>query len=210
MDCSRVERLIPPFVGGDLDEAETIVVGAHLAACETCAASATELRETLDLVRAETEPDVDAEFYESIRRDVLSTLAAPAPPRRYWSTAVAASVALAALAALLVMLAMRSQPGDGAREEARDDRQPTIEPAPVRAKPAVEPERSNHTERRPAKTTRRVAPRTVPQMAALPAECLAVAEPLKLEFQTSDPNIRIIWFIPNEDGASSADRKNAR
>lgn len=210
MDCSGTEDLLALFVGGDLDESETLAVSAHLAACATCAESATRLRESIELIRRETEPEVDGAFYESIRRDVLATLAAPAPSERRWSIGVAASVALVALGLLFVVLAMRAQPASDRDETARDDRPPSVEPPSPPREPETDAPSPRRATRHRADPRRHIAPRRAPRAAELPAECVAAAEPLKLEFQTSDPNIRIIWFVPNEDGASSTHTKNTR
>jgi hypothetical protein len=35
------------------------------------------------------------------------------------------------------------------------------------------------------------------------------AEMLRIEYQTSDPNVRIIWFVPPPNGASTVNERSA-
>jgi len=209
MNCARVEILLPDLVDDGVDP-ELVAARAHLAGCERCAALADDFRASLDLARELSEPDADAAFYASIRRDVLARVAAERPARTWVRPlAIAASVALVALALLLAAQALRDRP-EGATKKLVVEGPTTAAPPPA-PEPAPAPEpRIVPDEPRPtpvADRRRRRTPRPTVERAAVEAPP-EPAEMMRIEYQTSDPNVRIIWFVPKGDGASPETAKS--
>ncbi|HLL71030.1 MAG TPA: zf-HC2 domain-containing protein [Pyrinomonadaceae bacterium] len=115
MRCTRVEKLLPLHVAGDLAGRRARAVANHLATCEACRRSASAHDASRNLLRAATlPPDFDGAFYEEIRRSVLDqirrdrTLAPPPSPNIFASLfnarfAYAASLAFVIIAAALAL-----------------------------------------------------------------------------------------------------------
>jgi hypothetical protein len=86
MRCTRVEKFLPLYAGGDLAGRRAARrVENHLATCESCRAAAADYDASRNLVRAATlPPDFDGAFYEEIRRSVLAEIKRerprPTPP----------------------------------------------------------------------------------------------------------------------------------
>jgi hypothetical protein len=123
--------------------------------------------------------------------------------------AIAASIALVALAVLVIALAMRARPGGElphVTNTAPESPEPSVPQPPdktsvphVRPKPATSQRvvyHPQHRASRHAADTASTAPR------------VNTDEMLRVELQTRDPNVRIIWFVPKEDGAASPNEKS--
>jgi hypothetical protein len=211
MRCGRVRRLLPLYVGGDLGARDARAVFDHVRACADCAALDAAFDSSRSLLGEFSPPDFDEEFYAGIRRAVHAEIETKRERRH---TALAAlfgrrrRFALAALAAVLVSSVTLT----ALRRESRllDDR-PTIESAaaPETAEadtvlggassnaPVDQEQVAPHTPRavRPTVRVKRAAPRPSQPLVALADECEPAMQ--KIEIQTADPNIRIIWFAPS-------------
>ena len=207
MQCQRIERLMPLYVGGDLAEADLAAVVAHVAGCARCAALADEFRASVALVRQYSEPAVDAAFYAAIRGDVLRRVSALSPPWRWVRpAAIAASVALVAIAIALAVLALRSRQDIGSPGIVESDPEPsapTIEPYRGPGNVAPDEPRRRPTQRVVYLPARRHRRPPAPAHGDLAIQPVDTNDVLRIEYQTSDPNVRIIWFVPKGTGASS-------
>jgi len=194
MICATVRRRLPLWVEDDLPGPEAQAMAAHVAQCEGCGAAAEALRASQAWLKGAPEPFAESDR-EEVRRRVLAALQAePArqtlrswAPRSWALPLLAAAVVLAALALRLTRAATAPAPLQAPLAPA--PLQPALVPAPLQA--ALVPAPPD-----PAPRPRRPRP---PQAAAVPETAVA-----RMEFQTSDPHIRIIWLArvqhpqPNE------------
>jgi hypothetical protein len=166
MRCTRVEKLLPLHVAGDLDGRRARAVANHLATCEACRRTASDYDASRDLLRAATlPPDFDGAFYEEIRSSVLDRIRrdrtlAPPPSSIFASLfnarfAYAASLAFVIIAATLALYSYtRRTSDDGARDKMiaganradvnrERDAQPTATTETARAARGSEPQTSS-------------------------------------------------------------------
>ncbi|HJQ24068.1 MAG TPA: zf-HC2 domain-containing protein [Blastocatellia bacterium] len=222
MNCRRIEELIPLYVEDDLGEKSASDVRTHLQSCAACRALAAEYEASQAWLRAAEAPDFDEGFVDTIRAGVMRELAAheAAPPfAERWRSWLAPRRLLVATAALLMVFAAvmflvyanrsRVIPADEPRAEQnnpptvverQDDGNTTTELKQAARRPR------RRTVHRPAtphdETVAQQAINTVP--AALSpdrGDAGKRAETLRIEIQTADPNIRIIWFAPKPTDA---------
>ncbi|HYO99881.1 MAG TPA: zf-HC2 domain-containing protein [Pyrinomonadaceae bacterium] len=128
MRCTRVEKLLPLQVAGDLAGRRARAVANHLTTCAECRRSASRYDASRNLLReAALPPDFDGAFYEDIRRSVLErikrdrTLAPPAPAG--FASLFNARLAYAASLAFIVLaaaLALHSYTRRTSDDSARD------------------------------------------------------------------------------------------
>lgn len=216
MNCRATEPLIPLFVEADLDATEMAQVAAHVAACAACDALAADFRASQSSLHALAAPAFDEAVLASIRTAVQREIARPT-----WAERLAAvwqwKLVWAAAACLLVIGLLLSWP----LRPTTDRRQIVVQtPLPERVSPPSSPApaprvATNHrSARQPVATKKQLASTdnieappapsvteppaasSVLATAATPAE--AEPEMLRMEFQTADPNIRIIWLTPKE------------
>lgn len=246
MNCTQVEKLLPLFVGRDLDERSELQVSAHVETCEKCAGAALEYRESRQLLQEFALPTFSDDVYAGIRQSVWREIESESKvqpfseivagwfrPRLVWATA---SVVLIAITALGVyFLANRST-----RPGALGEKVPQVSPTPenkqlaVRAgddelKAPLSPGRRKTLEGRQAndrqkqrRRDRDWAPDRVnslavnsPDAKSMKAEAPATAgvvthvseKTLRMEIQTKNPNIRIIWFSQRESKPMSPNSK---
>lgn len=168
---------LPLWIGGDLDAAETASVERHLAQCPACRAEAERLRTSQAWLREAMTPPFDLADGERLHREVMGRLRreAVAGPTRPLARPPVLLMACAATLLLAIVL-WRQDPATVAPKPVIEPGvlQPQPQPAPPQAVP-LEPPRSA-----------RGWPAPHPQVPP--------ASPARIEFQTADPNIRIIWL----------------
>lgn len=208
MDCAQAGEHLPLYIGDDLPIGALNAVRQHLRECSRCRATAEEYLATLDLVREWSAPRFDAESSERIHEAVMARLdsahrpSSPSTPS-IWTRplALAASLAVVALFVWLAMHAIRRHDDVGEPRMIANDPAPAADDHP----PSGDDERSLAAPRpkqilgrtRHARVLRRSAPSAANDVAPN-----ATAETMRIEFQTSDPNVRIIWFVPKGETAS--------
>ncbi len=172
----HVLNQLPLWIGGDLDDDEAVAVERHLADCPACRAEAERLSTSQAWLREAMASPFDASDGERLRQRVMAQLPARTRPVRRLHL----RPAFMAAAALLVAALVWRQHGDPGA------------PAPMQApNPGV-----------PAVPT---TPAALPRTAALPQPRAhprprshpippTQDEPARIEFQTADPAIRIIWL----------------
>jgi len=105
MNCKKATRLLPSYVGGDLDRRHKLALKSHIAECESCARELASYEDALSALAA-LQPDRDVrehtrDYWEDIRNRALVTphrSAASGPSPTAWSLprfALAAAVLLA-------------------------------------------------------------------------------------------------------------------
>jgi len=231
MNCKNVEPLLSLYVGGDLDQEQWRLVAAHLQCCAECAGVVDEYAAAGQLLQRYEPPVFSDETYAGIRTQVLNDIerkshvsewpnifsqlfSALAQPRLRWITA-----ALLLATSVVALYSYRN-----ASRQARNDRQVAVEtaaPAPGRSEADVGSRNSNEAAgesslsgkdhailrgpRGPFKKKANggvVATNLAGELAQ--TSRAAAPAPLRVEMQTSDRNIRIIWLSgPRPDAGGS-------
>lgn len=232
MNCRRIEKLIPLYVESDLEKDEAAQVFAHACACAGCAALIAEYEASQQWLRSHQPPEFDDALFESISRNVVKKITERKPSAffEFFAFRFAGYRIYAATAAMLIIfaaLAFYYYSGNpnavtNRDEQANADAPPEEDekqaPAVVPARPlhrdnqrAInaasknlpgknrKTESANHlrSEKILAHRATREPSRTTPDAA------IKAAEMMRIEFQTSDPNIRIIWLSPEETDSQS-------
>lgn len=205
MRCERAEQQMAAFAGDDLDGPDRAQMAAHVRDCGACAALAEGYRASVELARESSAPDFDEAYYTSIRAAVLAEIATEPRPAPWRQLAVAAAIATLVVATLLAAVVLSTRPTPrGEPIVVSPEAPPTVEEpeTPVPAQPEVV--RNEAPRKRSLSQRKRPAPR--PAKAAP----MDTADMLRIEYQTADPNIRVIWFVPREpDAPTRHDRPGA-
>jgi anti-sigma factor RsiW len=229
-----MEELIPLYVEGDLDPARNEEMIVHLKSCERCSAVCDDLRESQEWLRAYATPQFDADFFDSLKRGVLTRIEREQPRpsffqliARHWrlNTALATATALLLVFGAIALYIYQNGAGDENRvkdniaEKSRsnDEQPPAIvnpEPRPVIEQPAPRPQKRIAQPRPALARSKGVSPaetdlpliseNTEPDISETEPQTELIESPvtppgmMRIEIQTSDPTIRIIWFTPKE------------
>lgn len=174
---------LPLWAEGDLDAAEMAAVDRHLAQCLDCASAAGDLRASQNLLREATTVPFEASARERLRRKVMVQVHAEAAARPVRHL-IPRSALMAACAAslLLAVFLWRQGPALAVQQPTAVLKAPQQPPQP----PPTIAERQNPTS----------FPTRGP--AASPREAPPPAGPARIEFQTADPTIRIIWLAQSK------------
>ena len=225
MNCKQTEELLPLYAGRDLEEKRATLVTKHLQTCAACARVADEYRESVQLTEQFAPPVFSEAVYAGIRQRVLREIEteAVAPvwsqtnaslfrSRLTWAIAGVILMAVSMLALYFIMNRgnveqqlvhqppAKVQPGTKERINSgppQDNKRADL-PSPVGVPQLQRRKRSRdriHT----------VAATATPQPGSLPEPMLfpppnstALTKPIRVEIQTKDPTIRIIWFVQPE------------
>lgn len=226
MNCTQAEQLIPLYVGHDLPAEQAAAVSAHLEHCAVCQAVVAEFAASRNWLSAVGTLAFDEAVFDemraALRREI--TRAEPQPGwlaklTAYWQPRFATAVTVALLLLLSLSFYAYQQrtaaPKEAPIAHAGENRK-QLEPAP-RATPGVSdghklavarPQLSSRRSvRRSSVTVRPKKAGDDAQMALKQAaNQLAAREMTRIELQTADPNIRIIWFAPKTDLAATFKR----
>jgi anti-sigma factor RsiW len=192
-----METALPLFVGRDLDPARMSQVAAHLSACERCRGLHEELAAGRAFLEASPAAPLSEADYADLRRAVWSRIETDAgrPARGRVGRIILASAGLmaVALAAILILHARPEFPRAAGRTGAAAREEPAVAalPAATREEPPALPAPVTSVG-----NTSRKAVRT----AARGAESRVV----RIEFQTANPDVRIIWLVKKGETAPAA------
>jgi len=184
----HVLHQLPLWVEGDLDAADMAAVDRHLAQCPECRAAAEDLRASQDLLREAMASPFETADRERLRGQVMAQVRAEAaakPARRL----IPRSALLAACAASLLLTVFVWRRGHEVVEGGTPQLMPP--PLPEAVLPSSPPDLPSNTVRRQAASLPHPRGRPAPRQDLEPA---SQGEPARIEFQTADPNIRIIWL----------------
>ena len=220
MNCKNVEPLLSLYVGRDLEEEQSRLVAAHLQCCAECGVAADEYARTSQLLQEYEAPLFSDEVYAGIREHVLDEIQAESStrvspgifshlflalvqPRMRWITA-AVLLAISVPALYLSRKPSHQLPNDqpvAVRSEIRNesagsssfsnkgqDHTATTHPPIIRKRKANAGVVATNRSRKLDKTQ--------------PSSAQA---PLRVEMQTSNRNIRIIWLSPPRPAAVGTD-----
>lgn len=197
MTCRRVEKALPLFVGRDLGPARMSEIAAHLQACERCRSLQGELAAGRAFLEASPAPPLSQTDYDTLRRAVWRRIETgagrPAGGRAARLILASAGILAVALAATLVLRARLELPRapDGAAAAPREEAAVAALPAAPSGEPAS-----------PA------APATFGpehgRKAVRPAGRSPEPSVVRIEFQTANPDVRIIWLVKKGEAAPAA------
>jgi len=248
MRCELSEKLIPLYIGGDLEQAESDGLRLHLENCAACSRVAGEFQASQSWFAAAPLPDFDEASFANMRASVLSQIERRQSFRKWfelllpkWNPRMmlaASAVALAVATGLMIAVyreqtipaqngeetfANNSEKAEGSAGN-KNSSPPTGNggngTATGRVSTATVRERAN------PRSQQRESNRAATESIELPPEAfqndpfgqpnnelqqvedsiVAEAEPkemLRMEIQTADPNIRIIWLTPKTSGSPS-------
>jgi Putative zinc-finger len=244
MNCTHVKRLIPLYVGGDLNTQQVAGVRQHIETCERCRDLVAQFDESQSWLRDLAAPQFGEEVFDDLRAAVREEIArVESKPSLFdllapvWNlrSVVAASLALALLAAGLWLYTNRSKSPDkpltvnkgtvpvpkGVTEQNRRDVIDTREKRHSRRQKLAASHRLHRNPAPPVVKTKgetqlpvlgvlalnnhSIERRLGIKQIALPSQSDFAMdrnvdrEMLRIEMQTADPNIRIIWFVPKND-----------
>jgi hypothetical protein len=225
MRCDPVKKLVPLYVEGDLSGRRAARVRGHLQDCLSCRSLLEGYRASQRALRASAAPEITGAALEQLRRAVWSRITR-VPPRsalgrqldRGWAalrqwTSQPAMAALVVFAVVGGSFALSRATGPGATAERR---------APAAGRQGWPSWNDELALREDGNGDERAAAENgddpgEPMLAQASFDEGADAEPapeptgdeaapagddsVRIEIQTRDPNVRIIWFSPTEDHA---------
>ena len=205
MSCQSIQKLIPLYVADDLPGRQTARVRRHVEGCGACQAHVEGYRLSQRWLRSVPAPEVGGAALEGLRRSVWKRIASePRPPaawrqvERAWAALRhwAAQPAMATLALFVVVtgsfaLSRVTGPIVSTPSHRRVDATGSTTSEP-REDPAAEGLLARSADD---------GPDGVEPSSDVVEPGLATDESLRIEIQTRDPDVRIIWFSPTEDRA---------
>ena len=229
MNCKKVEPLLSLYVGRDLDQRDSQLVAAHLQSCTQCTLAADEYAGARQLLLGYEPPFFSDGIYAGIRvqvlneiereshargwRDIFSQLGLVlVQPRLRWITA-ALLLAIAVTALNLKTKPLAQLPNDHEVAVQTQEPKQASTGADVRSEDRKESAGrstvSKKVERRPIIAKRRANAGVVATNRSRELEKVkqpsSAPAPLRLEIQTNDRNIRIIWLSGQRSGADGQD-----
>lgn len=203
MNCPDFETDIALYVGDDLPAGRIPTVVDHLRDCAACRAFAGEMAECGELVHSLRAVEIAPARVDALQREVVARYIAHRDRPRWfsfflqprWATAAFAVIALGVSVGWFV-LSIRTVE-DTARTfpvpsnvQTGNQSIPSISTNP----PTVLPSRVPPSRR--ARPVVSKVSKPIPSKSEAVAETARVApEPQRIEIQTADPNVRIIWFV---------------
>jgi hypothetical protein len=202
MKCQVTQQLLPLYVEGDLPRRKSERVRLHLEGCPTCRGLGDEYRSSQKWLHTSSVPVVSGEKLERLRQTVWRRLEqAPRPSPlwlaiergwmalRRWAGQPAVAVAAVGLVVLGSVTMTRVSGLGGARlgvptesqgEEVADDNAADLPDDPEILATATPEEMAEPSEMGEPEPAAEESP----------------ASKMRIEIQTRDPNVRIIWFTP--------------
>lgn len=191
MNSPHVLEHLPLWVEGDLGESETAVIDGHLAECSACREAAEDLRRSQAWLREAMASPFEARDRDRLRRAVMDRIRAeaalPPSPRFLTRPALLAACAASLLVASLAWWLPRDRGQAPTMVRVAPAPDGTLGPSgrtpqPITAVPRISPSPQIRV------TQARIAPVPTHETESPPSE------PARIEFQTADPTIRIIWL----------------
>lgn len=189
------------WVEGDLPEGEASTVQAHLAQCPTCRTAAEALQESQAWLKVEDPPPFTFEDRHQLRRDVMAKIQADHLKKNRGGTAILNTRQILLLAVALGLFLVvtgihRSQPKPSVLVAEQVQLMPVHESVPA-----------------PSSSSQRASVRSVqPHRSANRAEAPVAQESTlsRIEIQTGNPQIRIIWLARADSWPAEPDSSTDR
>ncbi len=221
MNCPDVEKLIPLYSGDDLDPKQTRIVEQHLDSCENCRNQARGFEQSALWLKSNASPEFDDATFLQLRQAVRLEIAQiqTKPGFRDWifslwplrpAPALSAAAIIILIAALSLIIFRSSTDKNSNLITVVSD--PAInrqeEPAPTDALQAPPKAALRNPKKTIARKEERLAINQIGSSAPTDitgpkseekTETISSNNMLRIELQTADPNIRIIWFTPKKE-----------
>jgi hypothetical protein len=214
MTCKSVRPLLPLFVEDedDLSVRKANRVRRHLQSCLPCRGLCQELRESQQWLRASATPAVTGAALDELRRSVWRRLEREPRPAPLWLAIErawaglrrwASHPAVAGAAVMLVVLGsvtLTRVGGLGGSRLVGGDL--VMDPTrPVGLEPRAEDDGAGEESDDPETILAQATPDELAEGTDATGEGEAIVESaaekaMRIEIQTQDPNVRIIWFTP--------------
>jgi len=236
MKCKLFEELIPLYVGGDLKPSEADDLRHHFTDCAQCRRLHEEFQSSQSWLTKFAKPEFDEASLATMRASVLNEierlerrgnwlhwLLPKWNPRLVLAVSTAALVAVTALSVTVYRIQIASLklgddqvsavPGGYPRQITPDNQQVSTATVKERRVPRSKLSESGLLPEEAFNNggfSNALEPPVIPAEPA--AEEVIQAEPeekemLRIELQTADPNIRIIWLTPKADSPSNTKTK---
>jgi hypothetical protein len=208
MKCSTVEKILPLLVGDDFEGRRKREIEEHLAGCEECRLIHRDLLRSCAWIASIPGPShgeaESGELRRGVWRQIESRgLRAGEVVPRYRRFAVASAAALLAAALVGIVVLSKGRPGPVASSPAA-----VVPAAPEEAVAALAPARTLE-EVEASALPAPVPVKTRPSRARAGRHAGAVpSEVIKIEFQTANPDVRIIWLVKKGAETPSASGRN--
>jgi putative zinc finger protein len=221
MNCTHIERLIPLYIGGDLNPQQLAALRQHLESCDHCNGLVAEFEESQSWLRDHKPPEFDDVVFDNLRTAVRDEIARECGIRNtgggtVWSLryAIAAAAVLVVLAVGYLLYNNRQiSPDKSLTVSRRENLETSGKEIAIASKVQQIPRKKLKATHRSHNSS--TLPKKLPVLGVIAlnndflqhfpsrSEVTSKREPemLRIEIQTADPNIRIIWFVPNDDAA---------
>lgn len=201
MHCREAEKLISLYAGADLPAEEARLVADHLRSCAACRDLLAQFETSRVWLQEQAVVSIDDSFLAEIRAGVRQEIARPDRWTSWFewpALLLRPRLALASLATLLLIatsiwVMTRQETAAPTPEVVRQNDRPEETTPPPEVKIARV---------RPAKTRARAVKRAIPppvKSEEMVAGNESAPEMTRIEFQTADPTIRIIWLAPGKE-----------
>ena len=229
MNCRRIEKLIPLHVEGDLDGDDATLLMSHLGSCANCRSVVEQYEKSQRWLHSCGGPESDEATLSCFRRGVMNEINTAARRRwLFWDHFNAVHAAVASLLILLAIIAIaryvsRHEPPSNRPEVAHEKSGPQGQPqsnadAPAFAakrppvtEPAAKDRKLGYAKAGATNASKKMGGHTLvasvdskSSIGRSPMEASSPVNPVRIEIQTSDPSIRIIWFATREPESSSS------
>jgi anti-sigma factor RsiW len=203
MSCEKFELSIALLIEGELGAAAAHSLNLHLADCAVCRQFAAELQESQQALKAAAVIDFDETMLADLRREVMKEIAARPQSlwsrlflRGRWQYAFATSMLLIAMI-LPALVWLRAEREPAVRPPVAAVNEKIVRPAPPAKQilPTRKPASDNARVIAVKRTRLAVNEPRVTSVTSGPKEASELSEPMRMEIKTSDPNVRIIWFV---------------
>jgi hypothetical protein len=220
MNCTRIEKLIPLFVSGDLKSSEMDEVLRHTESCAHCREVVAEFETSQRVLREFVTPKFDElvfdDLRDAVRREITRTELRPSFAL-FWNPrfVIGGSLALILLIAGLAFYGSQPNPSDHNPIAVVDDDDKTTkieEPSEIKNATGRRSGQKQKTPGRAKRNRESVAKLNATSRSGRQNTDIAISqaanqnrdpEMLRIEIQTADPNIRIIWLAPKDPHTSS-------
>ena len=179
---------LPLWIECDLGASEQAAVEGHLADCPACRVAAEELKTSQAWLREALASPFNASDQDRLRRRVLDQIRAEAPAKPVRRYVLRPGLLLTACTASLLIATLVWR--QGGRHEDRPLAMGPPPAPPVAEHPSI-PEPPPLVVHRLTKPSTRLQARAAPNQESAPPP---TGGPSRIEFQTKDPTIRIIWL----------------
>ena len=220
MKCKNVERLLSLYVGRDLEEEKSRLVAAHLQSCTECSVAADEYSAASELLQRYQPPFFSDEIYAGVRGEVLNEIQRESharvwpgifsqlflplvQPRTRWITA-ALLLAISVTALYLSRNRSHQIPNEQRVAVRKLDESAGSPSVSNKGQDNIVVQRRPITRKRKEKVAASTNDRVVQRNIILSQPSSPTA-PLRVEMQTSNRNIRIIWLSSQPSRANGSD-----